>query len=133
MYRTLIVQFFGIMCQYRPENSSYLFSQIHSKLHSQHLATWAVHLGPSGVPATHTLIPLPYIPPLRHSPGRPFRAVRSAIASTTLTHLNLSLHLATLQAVHLGPSGVFAIVPLPAPLQNPPHLHSLEAVHLGPS
>ena len=41
---------------------------------------WAVHLGPSGVPATHTLIPLPYIPPLRHSPGRPFRAVRSAIA-----------------------------------------------------
>ena len=33
------------------------------------------------MPATHTLIPLPYIPPLRHSPGRPFRAVRSAIAA----------------------------------------------------
>ena len=94
---------------------------------------WAVHLGPSGVPVTHTLIPLPYIPPLRHSPGRPFRAVRSAIAAHHPNYLNLSLHLATPQAVHLGPSGVFAIVPLPATLQNPPHLHSLEAVHLGPS
>ena len=26
MHRTLIVQFFGIMCQYRPENGSYPFS-----------------------------------------------------------------------------------------------------------
>ena len=35
MHRTLIVQLFGIMCQNRPENGSYFFSQIHSELHSQ--------------------------------------------------------------------------------------------------
>ena len=64
-----------------------------------------------------------YRPSSQHIVGRPFRAVLhfatlqavhlgpSGVPSqpTTLTHLNLSLHLATLQAVHLGPSGVFAI------------------------
>ena len=83
---------------------------------------WAVHLVPSGVPATHTLIPLPYIPPLRHCPGRPFRAVRSTIAAH---HPNLPKPI--LPPCH-APGRPFRAVrsvchrPLPAALQNPPHL-----------
>ena len=100
---------------------------------SSQYTLWAVHLGPSGVPATHTLIPLPYIPPLRHSPGRPFRADRSAIAAH---HPNSPKPIPP--PCH-APGRPFRAVrsvchrPPPAPLQNPPHLHSLEAVHLGPS
>ena len=99
-----------------------LFTPFH--LPSPSSVLWAVHLGPSGA---RSYSPTPSLWAVHLGP--------SGVSSqpTTLTHLNLSLHLATLQAVHLGPSGVFAIVPLPAPLQNPPLLHSLEAVHLGPS
>ena len=116
-----------------PSLSGRPFRVVRSARTPSQYTLWAVHLGPSGVPATHTLIPLPYIPPLRHSPGRPFRAVRSAIAVPHPNSPTPIPPLATLQAVHLGPSEVFAIVPLPAPLQHPLHLHSLEAVHLGPS
>ena len=35
MYRSIIVQLFGLMCQDCPEDGSNLFGQIHSELHSQ--------------------------------------------------------------------------------------------------
>ena len=87
---------------------------------------WAVHLGPSGVPIpVHSSPSLPPSP-LQSitAPGRPFRAVRSGRFSThPPTSPNpLSLHLDTLRAVHLGPSGVFAIVTLPTSLPNPTKL-----------